>query len=93
MFPFLIILFCYHVLFSNFISLVKNGAFKLKQDFLLVHCNVCNKVCHYFFLQEHFQVCPKYPQACEKCGQENIPRDMVNHTSVASNVLLSLRNM
>ena len=41
------------------------------------------------FLQEHFQVCPKFPQACEKCGQENIPRDMVNHFSVATNVLLS----
>ena len=45
------------------------------------------------FFQEHFQRCLKYPQACEKCGQENIPRDMVNHFSVASNVLLSLRNM
>ena len=41
------------------------------------------------FLQEHFQVCPKFPQACEKCGQENIPRDMVNHFSVATHVLLS----
>ena len=43
------------------------------------------------FLQEHFQVCPKFPQACEKCGQENIPRDMVNHFSVATNLAL-LRN-
>ena len=46
-----------------------------------------------YFLQEHFQVCLKYPQACEKCGQENIARDMVNHFPVASNVLLSLRDM
>ena len=44
------------------------------------------------FLQEHFQVCTKCPQACENCGQENIPRDMVNHFSVATNVFLSLRN-
>ena len=44
-------------------------------------------------LQGHFQVCPKFPQACEKCGQENIPRDMVNHFSVITNVLLSFRNM
>ena len=32
----------------------------------------------FYFFQEHFQVCLKYPQACEKCGQENTPRDMVN---------------
>ena len=34
------------------------------------------------FLQEHYQDCSKFPQACEKCGKENIPRDMVNHFSV-----------
>ena len=32
----------------------------------------------FYFHQEHFQVCPKYPQTCEKDGKENIARYKVN---------------
>ena len=45
---------------------------------------VASIVILFYFLQKHFEVsCPKYPQACEKCGQDNISRDIVNCFSQA----------
>ena len=54
------------------------------QKWSLEHCcivvlAVASTVILFYFLQKHFKgSCPKYPQTCEKCGQENISRDMVN---------------
>ena len=53
----------------------------LKQDFVCVHCClvVASTVILFYFLQKHFEgTCRKYPQTCEKCGQENISKDKVN---------------
>ena len=30
------------------------------------------------FIQNHYQTCPKFPLACERCGKENITREMVS---------------
>ena len=54
------------------------------QKWSLEHCCivvlvVASTVILFYFLQKHFEVsCRKFPQTCEKCGQENISRDMVN---------------
>ena len=49
-------------------------------DLLKIQKKVLSIVILFYFLQEHFEVsCLKFPQTCDKCGQENIPRDMVIH--------------
>lgn len=43
-----------------------------------LHIITFNYYFHYYFnwfYQNHYQDCPKYPQQCDKCGKENIPRE------------------
>ena len=62
---------------------------KVKTDVIQAKCMISylsiflSIVILFYFVQEHFEVsCPKCPQTCDKCGQENIPRDMVIHFAV-----------